>query len=163
MVQCRVDTARACGILASGPNPQRPIMERLACALGLGPRRGGLGGPPGTDSAQARFSPFFFFFSFLFIPSLSSRFKFECEFSFKPCTNLLSNNIMEWKIQILEIYLYYLYFSYHFSSYFQTLIFNLGFNPISSFFIYYYYFYLMHKHKTPTRCTLFYFRIICLD
>jgi hypothetical protein len=25
--------------------------------------------------------------------------------------------------------------SYHLSSYFQTLIFNLGFNPISSFFI----------------------------
>jgi hypothetical protein len=71
MVQCRVDTARACGILASGPNPQRPIMKRLACALGLGPRRGGLGGPPGTDSAQARFSLFFSFFPFyLFLPSL---------------------------------------------------------------------------------------------
>ena len=56
-------------------------------------------------------SPFILFlFIFLFSFFFSSRFKFEFEFSFKPCANLLSNHIMECKIQILEIYLYYLYF-----------------------------------------------------
>jgi hypothetical protein len=52
----------------------------------------------------------FFFYFFLFSFFFSSRFKFEFEFSFKPCANLLSNLIMEGKIQILGIYLYYLYF-----------------------------------------------------
>jgi hypothetical protein len=51
-----------------------------------------------------------FLFIFLFSFFFSSRFKFEFEFSFKPCANLLSNHIMECKIQILGIYLYYLYF-----------------------------------------------------
>ena len=56
-------------------------------------------------------SPFILFlFIFLFSFFFSSRFKFEFEFSFKPCANLLSNHIVKLKIQILEIYLYYLYF-----------------------------------------------------
>jgi hypothetical protein len=62
---------------------------------------------------------------------------------------------VELGVLILDIfiYIYYLYFPYHFScSYFQNPNFNLGFSPTLELLSYYYYssyFYLMHKHITP--------------
>jgi hypothetical protein len=67
-------------------------------ALRYCPRGRAMMGRLGRKSAHAPVPFFLFIISFLF--SLfsfffSSRFKFECEFSFKPCANLLSNHIME--------------------------------------------------------------------
>jgi hypothetical protein len=67
-----------------------------------------LSGPNWVPQAHVAFYSFSFFSDFPFLSYFQVQFEFE--FSFKPCSNLLSNHIMKWKIQILEIYLYYLYF-----------------------------------------------------
>jgi hypothetical protein len=90
----------------AGPRVSAPI------SWGLGGAERGevlVHGPKWCSPAQVSFF-ILFLFIFLFSFFFSSRFKFEFEFSFKPCANLLSNHIMECKIQILGIYLYYLYF-----------------------------------------------------
>jgi hypothetical protein len=66
-------------------------------------------GPEMKQSAQVSFL-FFFFLFFCFLSSSLLGLNLNLNLVFKPCAHLLSNHIMECKIQIFGIYLYYLYF-----------------------------------------------------
>jgi hypothetical protein len=112
------------------------------------------------------------FYSFLFY-SFSFLFS-NLEFKFKSCVQFFLNLYCEIINTNFGVFLgiYIIYFSMSFSlslflsllsfSYFQNPNFHLGFNPTSSD---YYLIILVNAqtYKCPTRCTFFYFSIICFN
>jgi hypothetical protein len=72
-----------------------------ALGIKVAARRGGLGGPPGTKLAQARFPLFSFY---LFLPFLFSNYKIN--FKFKLVPNSFSSHIVEFNYQFWDYIIY---------------------------------------------------------
>jgi hypothetical protein len=128
----------------------------------------GKGGWTGFQGLGPLRPPPFFLYSFL--SSLFPKLNLNSNLNSSCYGSSLQLIFVKLRVLILDIfiYIYYLYFSLHFSSsHFQNPNFNLGFNPtvriIILLLLYLLFLFNAQTYKTPTRCTLFYFSIICFN